>query len=239
MGVDRGTVALVTGSTRGIGRAIAAALVGRGARVAVSGRTEPAVRSASEELTHQGPGEAFGVRCDVRDPAACRALVDRTVERFGRLDVLVNNAAVGFFAKVHEMEDSEWDAQIRTNLDAVFHCSKAAVPHLIAGGGGWIVNMGSMAGRNAFSGGAAYNATKWGLLGMSEAMMEDLRHDGVRVTCVLPGSVDTDFMGASRGDTSWKLTPDDVARAVLDLLDFPPHALPSRIELRPSRPPRR
>jgi 3-oxoacyl-[acyl-carrier protein] reductase len=238
VGVDRDTVALVTGSTRGIGRAIAAALVGRGAKVAVSGRTEPAVRSAAEELTRQGPGEAFGVRCDVRDPAACRALVDQTVERFGRLDVLVNNAGVGTFAKIQDMDASDWDTQIRTNLDAVFHLSKAAVPHLIASGRGWIVNIASLAGRSAQSGGVAYNATKWALVGMSEVMMEDLRHDGVRVTCVLPGSVDTEFSGRATRDASWKLTPADVAQGVLDLLAFPPRALPSRLEIRPSRPPR-
>ena len=238
MGVDRGTVAIVTGSTRGIGRAIAAALSGSGAKVVVSGRSERAVGSVAEELTRQGPGEAIGVPCDVRDPTACQALIHRTVERFGRLNVLVNNAGVGIFAKIQDMAASDWDTQIRTNLDGVFYCSKAAAPHLIASGNGWIVNIASLAGRSAHSGGVAYSATKWALVGMSEVMMEDLRHDGVRVTCVLPGSVDTEFSRRSTRDVSWKLTADDVARAVLDLLDFPPHALPSRIELRPSRPPR-
>jgi NAD(P)-dependent dehydrogenase (short-subunit alcohol dehydrogenase family) len=178
------------------------------------------------------------VACDVRDPASCEALVGRAVERFGRLDILVNNAGVGIFAKIQDMRASDWETQIRTNLSAVFYCSKAAAPHLIASGGGWIVNIASLAGRSAHSGGIAYSATKWGLVGMSEVMMEDLRHEGVRVTCVLPGSVDTHFMGRPTRDVSWKLSADDVAQGVLDLLDFPPRALPSRLEIRPSRPPR-
>jgi NADP-dependent 3-hydroxy acid dehydrogenase YdfG len=164
--------------------------------------------------------------------------VARAVESFGRLDILVNNAGVGIFAKIQDMAASDWDTQVRTNLDAVFHCSKAAVPHLIASGKGWIVNIASLAGRTAHSGGVAYSATKWGLVGMSEVMMEDLRHDGVRVTCVLPGSVDTHFSRRPSGDVSWKLTPDDVAQGVLDLLEFPSRALPSRLEIRPTRPPR-
>jgi NAD(P)-dependent dehydrogenase (short-subunit alcohol dehydrogenase family) len=236
--VDSSTVALVTGSTKGIGRAIAAALVGQGAKVVVSARTESLVRSTAEELTRQGPGEAVGVPCDVRDPADCEALVSRAVDRFGRLDILVNNAGVGIFAKIQEMEPSAWDTQIRTNLDGVFHCSRAAVPHLIASGRGWIVNIASLAGRSAHSGSVAYGATKWALVGMSEVMMEDLRHDGVRVTCVLPGSVDTEFMGRPTRDAPWKLAAEDVAQGVIDLLAFPPRALPSRLEIRPSRPPR-
>jgi NAD(P)-dependent dehydrogenase (short-subunit alcohol dehydrogenase family) len=238
VGADSSTVAVVTGSTKGIGRAIAAALVGQGAKVVVSSRTESLVRSTAEELTREGPGEAVGIACDVRDPASCEALVSHAVERFGRLDILVNNAGVGIFARVQDMKASDWETQIRTNLDAVFYCSRAAIPHLIASGRGWIVNIASLAGRSAHSGSVAYSATKWGLIGMSEVMMEDLRHDGVRVTCVLPGSVDTDFMGRAMRDASWKLAPEDVAEGVIDLLTFPPRALPSRLEIRPSRPPR-
>lgn len=237
---EHGRIAVITGSTRGIGRAIAEALVRRGDQVVVSGRSGADAERVAGELARLGPGEARGIACDVREPDQCRGLIEGAVALFGGLDVLVNNAGLGRFAKIQEMPDEDWEVQLRTNLSGVFHCSKAAVPHLIAGGGGWIVNIGSLAGRNAFSGGVAYNATKWGLIGMSEAMMLDLRHEGVRVTCVMPGSVNTEFFsGGPDPDAEWKLTGDDVARVVVDLLDFPPRALPSKVEIRPSRPPRK
>lgn len=234
-----GTVALVTGGTKGIGRAICEALVRRGARVVASSRTASQVDAAAAELSDLGLGEAHGIACDVRQPDQCARLVKETVDRFGRLDILVNNAGVGRFAAIHELSLADWDQQIRTNLDGVFHCSRAAVPHLVEAGG-WIVNIGSLAGRNAFAGGVAYNASKWGLLGMSEAMMLDLRHEGVRVSCVMPGSVNTHFFADGPDpEASWRLDPEDVAQAVLNLLDFPVRALPSRIELRPSQPPKK
>lgn len=232
-------VAVVTGSTKGIGRAIAEAFVERGDDVVVSSRTEADVTEAARALSEQGPGRALGLVCDVQDPEACAELIRQAVDAFGRLDVLVNNAGLGRFAPIQEMDARDWDQQIRTNLDGVFHCSRAAVPHLIAAGSGWIVNIGSLAGRNAFSGGVAYNASKWGLLGMSEAMMLDLRHQGVRVTCIMPGSVNTHFFrGGPDPEASWKLSPEDIARAVMDVLSFPSRALPSRIEIRPTQPPR-
>ncbi|MSR21999.1 MAG: SDR family oxidoreductase [Gemmatimonadetes bacterium] len=230
----------MTGSTRGIGRAIAEALVRRGDRVVVSGRKAKDAQRVAKEITAPGPGEARGIGCDVQKPIQCQALIAGTVELFGGVDVLVNNAGLGRFARIHEMKSEDWDAQIRTNLDGVFHCSKAAVPHLIERGGGWIINIGSLAGRNAFSGGAAYNASKWGLLGMSEAMMLDLRQEGIRVTCVMPGSVNTGFgSGVPDPSDGWKLTAEDIAQVVVDLLAFPPRALPSKIEIRPSRPPQK
>jgi 3-oxoacyl-[acyl-carrier protein] reductase len=235
-----GRVVLITGSTKGIGRALAEDLVRVGAHVVVSSRTASDVTEAARAVTALGPGETHGVVCDVRDPGACEALVQSTVEHFGGLDIVVNNAGLGRFAKIHQMDPADWDLQIRTNLDGVFHVSRAAVPHLIAGGGGWIFNIGSLAGRNAFSGGAAYNATKFGLLGMSEAMMLDLRHDGIRVSCIMPGSVNTHFSGDEPGpEGEWKLWPEDVSRVVMDLLAFPDRALPSKVEIRPSRPPKK
>ncbi len=231
-------VAVVTGATRGIGWAISEALVARGSRVVISSRTASDVEASARKLSEQGPGKAHGIVCDVREPEQCTGLMQNVVNRFGRLDILVNNAGLGRFAPIQELNPEDWDLQIRTNLDGAFHCSRAAVPHLIEAGRGWIVNIGSLAGRNAFSGGVAYNASKWGLLGMSEAMMLDLRHQGVRVTCVMPGSVNTDFFGGGPDpDASWMLQPEDVARAVLNILSFPERALPSRIELRPTRPP--
>lgn len=232
-------ISLVTGSSKGIGLAVAAALVGEGDDVVVTSRDEAAIREIAKELTEVGSGRAHAIRCDVRDPTQCRALVEEAVAHFGGLDVLVNNAGIGVFAPIQQMDPDDWDRQVRTNLDGVFHCSRAAVPHLIRRGGGWILNIGSLAGRNSFSGGVAYNATKWGLLGMTEAMMLDLRHEGVRVSCIMPGSVNTHFFGnAPDPEDDWKLVPEDIARTVLDLLAYPERALPSRVELRPSRPPK-
>ena len=232
-----GTVCVVTGSTRGIGLAIARGLARRDADVVVSARTDGDVRRVAAELAALGDGRTTGIACDVRDAEACRHLVDSAVERFGRLDVLVNNAGWGRFAPIDELSLDDWRTQIDTNLAGVFYCSRAAVPHL-ADGGGWIINIGSLAGRHAFAGGAAYNASKFGLLGMTEAMMLDLRHRNIRVSLIMPGSVNTGFRGQS-ATHDWKLDGSDVARAVTDLLAYPVHALPSRIELRPSRPGRK
>jgi 3-oxoacyl-[acyl-carrier protein] reductase len=235
----RGKVALVTGSTKGIGLAIAEDLLQRGARVVVSSGNPDNVARATADLARFGAGEVHGIPCDVRAPEACAQLVAATVERFGGLDLLVNNAGLGRFAPIQDLSVEDWDLQLRTNLDGVFYVSKAAVPHLIERGGGWIFNIGSLAGRNAFSGGVAYNASKFGLTGMSEAMMLDLRDHGIRVTCIMPGSVNTHFFGGDPGpEGAWKLQPEDISRVVLDLLDFPERALPSKIEIRPSRPPR-
>lgn len=232
-----GTVCVVTGSTRGIGLAIARRLARRDADVVVSARTDGDVRRVAAELAALGQGRTTGIACDVRDAKACRHLVYSAVQRFGRLDVLVNNAGWGRFAPIDELSLDDWRAQIDTNLGGVFYCSRAAVPHLSAGGG-WIINIGSLAGRHAFAGGAAYNASKFGLLGMTEAMMLDLRHRNIRVSLIMPGSVNTGFRGQS-ATHDWKLDGNDVARAVTDLLAYPVHALPSRIELRPSRPGRK
>jgi 3-oxoacyl-[acyl-carrier protein] reductase len=234
-----GIVTVITGGTKGIGGAIADALVGRGGRVVVASRSAHEVEAKCRALSELAHGEAHGLVCDVRHPEQCERLVKGAVERFGRLDVLVNNAGVGRFGLIQELSIEDWDLQLATNLDGVFYCSRAAVPHLVESQG-WIVNIGSLAGRNSFSGGVAYNASKFGLLGMSEAMMLDLRHEGVRVTCVMPGSVNTEFFADGPDPAaSWRLKPKDVAQAVIDLLSFPKRALPSRIELRPSQPPKK
>ena len=231
-----GRVAIVTGSTRGIGRAIAAALHGAGARVVVTGRDADAASRGARAL---GDG-ALGLACDVRSATDCARLVARTVEEFGGLDVLVNNAGVGEFAPVREMAPEAWRTVLGTNLDGVFYCCHAALPHLVAAGTSWIINIGSLAGKNAFPGGAAYNASKFGLIGFSEALMQEVRHEGVRVTCVMPGSVATEFSHPARGTSDdWKIQPEDIAQIVLDLLATPARTLPSRIEVRPSRPPQR
>jgi len=234
-----GKVAIVTGSSRGIGLATARALAGAGADVVVSSRSPERTAEAARSLEGAGPGRVLAVACDVRDQAACAALVERTVEGLGRLDVLVNNAGIGVFASILNLSPEDFRLQIDTNLCGVFYCAQAAAPHLMRTGDGWIVNVGSLAARNSFAGGTGYNASKFGLLGMSEAMMLDLRHQGIRVSIVLPGSVDTDFSHpGGAGNRDWALTADDVARAVLNVMDFPPNAHVSRVEMRPARPPR-
>ena len=231
-----GKVAIVTGSTKGIGLAIAERMVNEGARVVVSARTAADVESVAERLGDA----ALGIRCDVSDPAACQSLVDETVAQLGRLDVLVNNAGFGIFKSIADMSVEEWQKQIDVNLGGVFYLSKAALPHLSASGDGFIINIGSLAGRNTFAGGTGYNASKFGLVGMTEAMMLDVRHEGVRVSIVMPGSVNTRFGGKEQEpERSWPLQADDCALAVMQLLEYPKEAHVSRIEMRPAQPPRR
>jgi len=232
-----GKAAIVTGGSRGIGLAIAEALVDRGAAVVVAARGPADVERAAAALGSRGHGAARGVVADVRSEADCERLIAAAVEAFGRLDILINNAGIGEFVNVEEMTTAAWRAQLATNLDGVFFCCRAAIPHLKRSGG-WIINVASLAARNAFAGGAAYNASKFGLLGFTEALMLEVRHAGIRVSCVMPGSVATEFGSEAPGGADWKLHSEDVARAVVDLLAYPARALPSRVELRPTRPPK-
>lgn len=233
-GGDR--VAIVTGGSRGIGRAIAESLLGRGFRVVITGRKAERLDQTAAEL---GDG-VMPIVCDVRDPEACQKMVSSTVNAFGRLDLLVNNAGIGIYKPIMEMEIGEWQSVIETNLNGVFYCTHAALPHLRQVGESWIINIGSLAGKNAFPEGTAYNASKFGLVGFTEALMQDVRYEGVRVSSIMPGSVATEFSGRSAADGSdWKIQPEDIAQLVLDLLDTPARTLPSRIEVRPAVPPRR
>lgn len=228
-----GKVAIVTGSTKGIGLAIAERMINEGASVTVSARTKSEVTAVADRLGEN----AFGVVCDVADPDDCARLVAATVERFGRLDVLINNAGLGIFKPIGEMSVQEWRRQIDVNLGGVFYCSKAALPHLSSTGDGYIVNIGSLASRNSFANGTGYNASKFGLLGMSEAMMLDVRYEDVRVSIVMPGSVNTPFNdNEPSAERTWKLEADDCALAVMQLLEYPKEAHVSRIEMRPSQP---
>lgn len=233
-------VAVVTGSTKGIGRAVADALLDAGAKVVISSRTQEDVDRVASELSAEAPDRVWGCACDVRNPSQCQELVAGAAERFGRLDILVNNAGVGRFAPVPEMSLEDWRAVIQTNLDGVFYCSKAALSHLSETGDGWIINIGSLAGRNPFAGGAAYNASKFGLVGLTEAMMLDVRHDDVRVSVIMPGSVETQFGGRDPegNGRDWAQRPEDVALAVLGLLEQPARTHVSRVEMRPSQPPK-
>ncbi len=245
-----GKVAVVTGGSRGIGFSIARGLVERGAQVVIAGTDEATVSRAARDL---GTSVA-AVRADVRRYPEVEQVMAMAALRFGGLDIVVNNAGIGAFMPVAEMPLETWQQVIDTNLTGVFHCCKAALPHLRARGGGWIINISSLAGHNPFADGAAYCASKAALNAFSESLMQEVRHDGIRVSSVLPGSVRTDFMnrtkevvgpstrtespGAGSKD-AWKLAPEDVAEVVLDLLSHPSRSLPSRVEIRPAQPPRK
>lgn len=231
-------VALVTGGSRGIGRAVVEALAGEGWRVFFCSRSEGSVGKALEELSGRFGDRVEGRAVDVKSQDAVDAFVAWVLERAGRIDCLVNNAGLGRFAPVDELSGEEWREVLHTNLDGAFYCLRAVAPAMKRQGSGYVFNVASLAAKNPFAGGAAYNASKFGMLGFSEASMLDLRHQGVRVSCIMPGSVDTGFR-EGRDDTSWMLTPEDVARTVLDLLAYPERALLSRVELRPSKPPKR
>ena len=230
-----GKTALVTGASKGIGLATARALVGAGMNVAVNARSEAELRRAAQELNESGPGRAFVVEFDVRDLAAQRDGVKRTVAQFGGIDLLVANAGVGARRPVDELDAETWSRIIDTNLTGVFYSVSAAVEELKRSRG-MIVTIGSLAGTNFFAGGAAYNASKFGLLGFTQAVMLDLREHGVRVTTIMPGSVATGFGDRDFGHAdSWKIQPQDIAETVLYLVRMPARTLPSKIEMRPAQ----
>ncbi len=232
-----GKAAVVTGASKGIGYAIAEALTDAGADAIVCARNEMEVEDAARRLSERGRGRVVPVVCDMRKYEDVQRLVSTAIDEFDRLDILVNNAGVGGFAPMGELSLETWHRVLETNLNGVFYACHEAISHMARQGEGWIINIGSLAGKNPLPGGAAYNASKFGLLGFSEAMMLDVRHMGIRVSCVMPGSVQTHFSGAPDGSGDWKLQPEDIAEAVVDLIAYPSRALPSRVEMRPSRPP--
>ena len=231
-----GKIAVVTGGTRGIGRAIAERLLRSGLSVAICGRRSDTVSRVVEELKSQG--RVFGQACDVTDFAQVGSFFRAVAGEFGRLDILVNNAGEGVFRKVGEMTPEEWRRNIDLDLNGPFYCSHEALS-LFGTRGGFIVNISSLAGKNAFTGGAGYNAAKAGLNKFTEALMLDHRHDKVRVCSIMPGSVDTSFGGPGEsrtGDTSWMIAPEDVAETVAMVLAMPDRTMISAVEMRPSRP---
>jgi NAD(P)-dependent dehydrogenase (short-subunit alcohol dehydrogenase family) len=234
-------VALVTGGSRGIGRGIVETLLGAGWRVHLCGRTRESVDEAVRELSgrYSEQGDAIaGEAVDVRNEQEVTEFVERVLAAEGRIDCLVNNAGIGTFGPVDELTGDQWREVIETNLSGPFYFLRAVALAMKRQGAGWVINIASLAGKNPFAGGAAYNASKFGLIGLSEAAMLDLRQSGVRVASILPGSVDTDFSHPSgKENRSWRLQPDDIAAMVLHLLSYPSHALPSLVEMRPSQPP--
>lgn len=235
-------VAVVTGGTRGIGYSVTEGLLAEGANVFICGRKSGDVKNSLAALAAGHAADRLdGMEADVQQYNHCRKLIQSATERFGGLDILVNNAGLGIFRPVEQLTPEDWDTIIHTNLSGVFYCCHEAIPHMRRRGGGYIFNISSLAGVNPFPNGAAYNASKFGLNGFSEALMQEVRYDGIRVSYIMPGSVDTDFAAApgAKPRESWKLTGEDIAKAVIDLYRFPATALASRIEMRPSQPPRK
>lgn len=238
----RGLAAVVTGGSRGIGRAVAESLLRRGADVLIAGRAAGPLAAAAADLARvaasAGAGRIETLAADVRRPADAERLVAAAADRFGGVDVLVNNAGVGRFEAVAEQSIDDWAQVIETNLSGVFYCCRAAIPVLRRRGGGWIVNVSSLAGSYPFANGAAYCASKAGLDAFTAALMQEVRFDGIRVSAVAPGSVGTAFAGSDdrHAAAPWKLAAEDVAQVVVDLLSHEARSLPSRVEIRPSQP---
>ena len=232
-------IAVVTGGTKGIGRAIAESLLQAGASVFVCARDKSQLKRALEEMSALGKVE--GEICDVRSESQVRIMLNECVRLFGGVDILINNAGVGVFDKTVEdleIEDFEWVLQ--TNLFGVFYTCHHAIPLIKQRGGGYIINISSLAGQNAHPKMAAYNASKFGLNGFTEAMMQEVRQDDIKVSLICPGSVNTDFGNGTTSDQNgWQIQPADIAEVVIDLLKMNPRTLPSKVEMRPSKTPKK
>lgn len=227
-------VTIVTGGSRGIGRAVVERLLNEGAKVAFCGQSQSTVDRAVKELA--AGDKVFGGVADVKSAESVEAFVSIAEKQFGAVDILINNAGVGVFKPMAELSFADWDKVIGTNLTGVFNFCKSVLPRFRVRGGGQIINISSLAGKNPFAGGAAYNASKFGLNGFSDAMMLDHRQENIRVSVIAPGSVETGFSSRTEGDTSWKIAPGDVAEAVIAVLSMPARTLMSLVELRPSKP---
>ncbi len=234
----QGKTALVTGGSKGIGYGIAESLIKEGMNVAVAGRSKEAIDEAAALLNQAGPGKATGIAADVRNLSAQQTCVERILQEWGRLDVLVANAGLGHFGSIEDLTPTQWQDTIDTNLTGVFNSIKACIPAL-KDSKGYIITIASLAGTNFFAGGAAYNASKFGLVGFTQAIMLDLRHHGVKVSTIMPGSVATYFNDHTPSPAdAWKIQPEDLGQMVVDLLRMNPRTLPSKVEVRPTRPPK-
>lgn len=231
-----GKVALITGASRGIGLAIARSLAAMGARLGLCARDPKRLGSVAAEFEREGTS-VVAVTADVSRPDDIAPLVRKTEQSLGSIEILVNNAGIGYSGPTHEASEANWDAVLDTNLKSVFLLSRAVTPGMIARRGGHIVNIASLAGKNAFAGGGIYCASKWGLLGLTECMAEDLRPHGIRVSAVCPGSVATDFSPHGTKDPRKMLQPEDVAHAVAMILTQAPQSFISEVLLRPTQKP--
>lgn len=231
----KGKVAYITGGSKGIGYGIAQKLLSEGVRVAISGRTLSSVQEAANSLS-KDPGQVLALESDVSHMASEQKAIEAIKQHFGQLDILVANAGVGLFAPIDALSDEHWHQTINTNLTGVFHSVKASIEELKKTKG-YIITIASLAGTNFFENGAAYNASKFGLVGFTQAIMLDLRKHGIKVTTIMPGSVATYFNNhtPNEGD-AWKIQPEDIGQMVADLLHMHPRTLPSKIEVRPSQP---
>lgn len=232
-------IAVITGATKGIGRAIAEKLLSGGAKVFICARNKSEIKSASEDLSEFGQIE--GEVCDVRSESQVEMMLKECVRVFGGVDILINNAGVGFIGEtVEEISPDKFRQTLETNLFGVFYACHYALPLMKERGGGYIINISSLAGQNPHPKMAAYNASKFALNGFSEALMQEVRQDDIKVSYICPGSVNTQFGGDQPSDDkAWQLQPEDIAQTVLDLLNFAPNALPSKVEIRPSKPPKK
>ena len=232
-------IAIVTGGTKGIGRAIAEALLKMGASVFICARKKAELKRALKDLAVFG--NVKGEICDVGSEEQVKTMLDEAVRVFGAVDILVNNAGIGIIGKtVEEMPSKDFEQTLQTNLFSVFYTCHHAIPLLKKRGGGYIINISSLAGQNAHPKMAAYNASKFGLNGFTEAMMQEVRADNIKVSLICPGSVNTHFGGDEPSDEkSWQLQPEDIAQVVLNLLTMDERALPSKVEIRPSNPPKK
>jgi 3-oxoacyl-[acyl-carrier protein] reductase len=231
-----GRVALITGASRGIGLAIAQSLAAMGAKLGLCARDPKRLSSSAAEFERQGTS-VVAVPADVSRSDDIAALVQKTEQLLGPIEILVNNAGIGYFGPTHEASEANWDAVLDTNLKSVFLLSRAVAPGMIARRSGHIVNIASLAGKNAFAGGGIYCASKWGLLGLTECIAEDLRPHGIRVSAVCPGSVATDFSPHGTKDSRKMLQPGDVAHAVAMILTQAPQSFISEVVLRPTQKP--
>ena len=239
MATLNGKCAVVTGGSRGIGFAIARALLDAGASVVITGTKAASVEKAAASLGAGGRSSAVAAEvANVRNAADVDRMLAVASQKFGGVDILVNNAGVGVFTPVADMTPQQWNDVIETNITGMFLCCRAAVPLMRARGGGWIINISSLSGTNPFPNAAAYCASKAAVDAFSQAFMQEVRHEGIRVAHVAPGSVNTGFAGHDPGG-DWKLAPEDVAHVVLDLIGHPARSLPSRVEIRPARPPKK